>query len=32
MTTLENTVTKTYKQTGMRVVKYYDDYAENPRN
>lgn len=32
MTTLENTITKTYKQTGMRVVKYYDDYAENPRN
>ena len=32
MTTLENTITKTYKQTGMRVVKYYDDWAENPRN
>ena len=32
MTTLENTITKEYKQTGMRVVKYYDDCAENPRN
>ena len=32
MATLENTITKTYKQTGMRVVKYYDDWAENPRN
>ena len=32
MATLENTITKTYKQAGMRVVKYYDDYAENPRN
>ena len=32
MTTLENTITKTYKQTGMRVVKYYDECAENPRN
>lgn len=32
MATLENTITKTYKQTGMRVVKYYDELAENPRN
>ena len=32
MTTLENTITKTYKQTGMRVVKSYDEFAENPRN
>ena len=32
MATLENTITKTYKQTGMRVVKYYDVFAENPRN
>lgn len=32
MATLENTITKTYKQTGTRVVKYYDDCAENPRN
>lgn len=31
MTTLENTITKTYKQTGMRVVKSYDEYAESPR-
>lgn len=30
-TTLEKTITKTYKQTGMRVVKSYDEFAENPR-
>ena len=32
MATLENTITKTYKQTGTRVVKSYDEFAENPRN
>ena len=32
MATLESTITKTYKQTGMRVVKSYDEFAENPRN
>ena len=32
MATLENTITKTYKQTGTRVVKSYDEFAENQRN
>ena len=32
MTTLENTITKTYKLAGTRVVKSYDEFAENPRN
>ena len=32
MTTLENTITKTYKLAGARVVKSYDEFAENPRN
>ena len=31
MTTLENTITKTYKQTGMRVIKTIDEYPTNPR-
>ena len=32
MATLENTITKTYKLAGTRVVKSYDKFAENPRN
>ena len=32
MATLENTITKTYKLAGTRVVKSYDEFAENPRN
>ena len=32
MTTLENTITKTYKLAGTRVVKSYDELADNPRN
>ena len=31
MTTLENTITKHYTQTGMRVVKTIDEYPTNPR-
>ncbi len=31
MTTLENTITKTYKQTGMRVTKTIDECPINPR-
>lgn len=32
MTTLEKTITKTYKQTSVRVVQSYDEFAESPRN
>ena len=31
MTTLENTITKHYTQTGMRVAKTIDEYPSNPR-
>ena len=31
MTTLENTITKHYTQTGMRVTKTIDEYPSNPR-
>ena len=31
MTTLENTITKTYKQTGMKVTVSVDEYPSNPR-
>ena len=31
MTTLENTITKHYTQTGMRITKTIDDYPTNPR-
>ena len=31
MTTLENTITKHYTQTGMRVTKTIDEFPSNPR-